>query len=182
MGFKPNQLTNNETHNLHFRGYNPYFEGLKPSFFMVLGSKGSLSHTLRIDMEPEGYFIDGANERIFFMYTPRKFKRNQKRTSLPWNMKISINMTNIKWSPLQKNTGSRGLGIHFPWNKEVVCCFFQPTTVNFEVKHLASGLQIVGSTNSTYINKYIYILYSGDSWMYSYQCTPMGNPYINRPI
>ena len=22
------------------RGYNPYFEGLKPSFFMVLGSKG----------------------------------------------------------------------------------------------------------------------------------------------
>ena len=30
------------THNLHyFRGYNPYIGGLKPSFFMVLGSKGS---------------------------------------------------------------------------------------------------------------------------------------------
>ncbi len=31
------------THNLHFFwaiSYNPYFEGLKPSFFMVLGSKG----------------------------------------------------------------------------------------------------------------------------------------------
>ena len=23
-----------------FRGYNPYFGGVKPSFFMVLGSKG----------------------------------------------------------------------------------------------------------------------------------------------
>ena len=25
-----------------FKGYDPYIEGLKPSFFMVLGSKGSL--------------------------------------------------------------------------------------------------------------------------------------------
>ena len=25
-----------------FRGYNPYIGGLKPSFFMVLGSKGCL--------------------------------------------------------------------------------------------------------------------------------------------
>ena len=32
------------THNLHFRGYNnPYFGGWKPSFFMVLASKGCFS-------------------------------------------------------------------------------------------------------------------------------------------
>ena len=28
------------THNLHFRGYNPYFGGVKPSCFMVLGIQG----------------------------------------------------------------------------------------------------------------------------------------------
>ena len=30
------------TQNLHFWGYDPYIEGLKPPFFMVLGSHGSL--------------------------------------------------------------------------------------------------------------------------------------------
>ena len=28
-----------------FRGYDPYIEGLKPSFFMVLGSKGTWRET-----------------------------------------------------------------------------------------------------------------------------------------
>jgi len=31
-----------EPTNFNFRGYNPYIEGLKPAFFMVLESKGTL--------------------------------------------------------------------------------------------------------------------------------------------
>jgi len=31
-----------------FRGYNPYIGGLKPSFFMVLGSKGTYIYLLVI--------------------------------------------------------------------------------------------------------------------------------------
>ena len=31
-----------------FRGYNPYIGGLKPSFFMVLGSKGFFNNLARL--------------------------------------------------------------------------------------------------------------------------------------
>ena len=30
-----------------------------------------------------------------------------------------------------------------------------------------------------YIYLKCHVIWSGDSWMYPYQCTPMGNPYIS---
>ena len=44
------------THNLHFLGlFHPYFEGVKASFFMVLGSKGVLDILLMQDNHQENH-------------------------------------------------------------------------------------------------------------------------------
>ena len=51
-----------KTHNLYF--YNPYFEGVKPSFFMVLGSKGM--HYTWICLICWCFFLSSmANHHIF---------------------------------------------------------------------------------------------------------------------
>ena len=43
-----------------FSGYNPYFLGIKPSFFMVLGSKGTYAH-LQHQLLPFVTWIDLPN-------------------------------------------------------------------------------------------------------------------------
>ena len=44
-----------------FRGYNPYIGGLKPSFFMVLGSKGIWDSKSRIFFPKKSeYLKDGT--------------------------------------------------------------------------------------------------------------------------
>ena len=51
------QLVPWEPKTLIFRGYNPYFDGLQPSFFMVVGSKGRNSYEKHTAIEQNALFL-----------------------------------------------------------------------------------------------------------------------------
>ena len=65
------------TQNLHFRGYNPYVEGLNPSFFMVLGSKGTIpklatqtGHSLDMPFSKFHIYVQCVNGCKTYMVQP----------------------------------------------------------------------------------------------------------------
>ena len=55
---------------------------------------------------------------------------------------------------------------------------------SFKVSHWLSQLRVIDSRINRFNSVYWYVHFcccylSGDSWMYPYQRTPMGNPYIS---